>query len=198
MYGADGKWRKLSQNYFNQPIIYNDNPVQGGIKRSYKLLSDDVVESPVFKKILGDFTKQFSSIGPGTVVLAQLQTTTEWATNGDVTEQGIHTDGADVAMIVCLERKNVMEGTATNTLYEDVKGERIVMGPQTLEEAEAVFWIDSAIYHDVTNISPKFKENGPAVRTVLLLHADASFLLDGIKNEKNNLPGRNIWRRFKS
>jgi len=40
-------------------------------------------------------------------MLIQIQTTREGRKNGDVTtEQRIHTNGADEAALVCLERKN--------------------------------------------------------------------------------------------
>ena len=94
-------------------------------------------------------------------------------------------------MVVCLARNNVHPESAHNALYEDVAGERVVMQPRTLPEAHAVFWTDNKIYHEVSDISPQSKEDGPAVRTVMLLHADAGFVLDGLKNRNNTLPGRN-------
>ena len=187
----DGLWRKLSYDYFTQPKIYNDNPNLGGLKRHYQLLSDEVVDSAPFKKILTDFSEHFPQKA-GAIVLCQIQTTIDWGATGDITGQGIHTDGAEEAMIVCLERKNVHPKSAKNALYEDVMGDRVVMYPRALQEAEAVFWRDNEVYHEVSHIAPLCKEDGPAIRTVMLLHADSSYAIDGRKNERNKLPGRDI------
>ena len=191
MIDRDGLWRKLPYDYFTQDNVYNDNPNQGGLKRYYKLLSDEVVDSAPFQKILTNFSEHFPQKA-GAIVLCQIQTTTDWGATGDITGQGIHTDGAEEAMIVCLERKNVHPKSAKNALYEDVAGDRVVMRPRALQAAEAIFWKDNEIYHAVSHIAPLCMEDGPAIRTVMLLHADSSYLIDGRKNERNKLPGRDI------
>jgi len=187
MIGTDNNFRKLSQDFFIQPTLYNDNPKQGGLNRHYKLLSDDVVGSSPMMKILNFFREHFS-LPPGTVVLCQIQSSLEEEIKDDITEQGIHTDGAEDAMVLCLERKNV-DG-AENLLYKDVYGKYPLIPPTVLEEGEAIFWNDNRVYHGVTPMSPENPDKGPAVRTVMLLHANSDYLLDGRKNEKNTLPGR--------
>jgi len=55
MIDRDGLRRKRTQHK-----IYDDNPNQGGLKRYYKLLSDEVVDSAPFQKILTNFSEHFS------------------------------------------------------------------------------------------------------------------------------------------
>ena len=186
MLGSDLKFRKLSQHMFIQAKLYNDNPIQGGVTREYPQLPDECTNSPEFLYVLNVFRMKFS-IQPGTVVLCQIQTTTEHSdiSSSDVTEQGIHTDGADVAMILCLERKNCTG--AKNTLFADRHGHQMIMPPTILQKGEALFWKDGKIYHDVSFIRCHDVNKGPAVRTVMLLHAHAVCYLDGTHNPNNKL-----------
>lgn len=187
MLGDDGKFRKLSQNFFIQPKVYNEHPKEGGNKRSYKLLSDEVVGSSPIVKLLNLYKEHFS-ITPGTSVLINLQTSLEERMDGDITEQGIHTGGVDNAMVMCLERKNVMG--AVSEIFEDVEGERPLMKPTILKEGDAIMFRDNQVYHNVTSISPKNSNEGPAVRTVITIHSNANYLFDGCKNKNNNLKAR--------
>ena len=179
-----GTFRKLSQNYFIQSKVYNGNPKQGGNRRYYELLSDEVIASAPMVKAL-EMCKRKFNLKPGTTMLVQIQTTSEERENGDVTEQGIHTDGAEEAAIVCLERKNVL-GACTE-IYEDIRGEHPLLQDKFLQPGDGLLFRDNQVYHNVTPISPKNPEQGPALRTVLLMHTDSSYLLDGVANKNNNL-----------
>ena len=184
MLDKTGTFRKLSQNYFIQSKSYNGNPLQGGNRRYYNLLSDEVITSAPMVKLLEMHKRKFNH-KHGTIMLIQIQTTREERKNGDVTEQGIHTDGADEAALVCLERKNV--SGAWSELYEDIRGERPILQDKILQPGDALWFRDNQVYHNVTSISPKDPEQGPALRTMLLMHTDAAYLMDGLENKNNNL-----------
>ncbi len=184
MLDTTGTFRKLSQNYFIQSKVYNGNPKQGGFRRYYELLSDEFITSPPMVKAL-ELCKRKFNLKPGTTMLVQVQTTREKRANGDVTEQGIHTDGAEEAAIVCLQRKNV-SGACTE-LYEDIRGEHPLLQDKFLQPGDGLFFRDNQVYHSVTPISPKNPEEGPALRTVMLMHTDSAYLLDGLANKNNAL-----------
>ena len=84
----------------------------------------EVITSTPMVKLLEMHKRKFNH-KPGTIMLIQIQTTREERKKGDVTEQGIHTDGADEAALVCLERKNV--SGACSELHEDIRGERPIL-----------------------------------------------------------------------
>lgn len=179
-----GTFRRLSQNYFIQSKSYNGNPLQGGNRRYYELLSEEVITSAPMVKLLEMHKRKFNH-KPGTIMLIQIQTTHEERKNGDVTEQGIHTDGADEAALVCLERKNA-SGACTE-VYEDIRGERPLLQDKILRPGDALWFRDNQVYHNVTPISPKDPSEGPALRTMLLMHTDAAYLMDGLENKNNDL-----------
>lgn len=187
MLGTDGRFRKLSQDYFVQPRIYNDNPKLGGNKRQYKLLPDNCIDSKLMQKVLHQY-KDHKLICPGTVLLIQIQETRAPTRVDCITEQGIHTDGTDDALIACLERSNGKG--AANEFYEDVNGHHRLTMPTVLEAGDSVLWKDNAIYHNVTPFSSANPNAGPAFRSILLINSDASFLLDGVPNENNKLISR--------
>ena len=138
-------------------------------------------------KLLETHKRKFD-IKPGTVMLIQIQTTREERKNGDVTEQGIHTDGADEAALVCLERKNA-SGACTE-IHKDIRGEHPLLQDKILQPGDALWFRDNQVYHNVTPISPKDPEQGPALRTMLLMHTDSAYVLDGLENKNSILYSR--------
>ena len=192
MLGNDGKFRKLAQNSFNQPKLYNNNEKLAGFKRYFNRLSDECTESGPMIKVL-EFYKDHFKITPGSTVLAQIQESRVEEKVDCITEQGIHSDGADNAMIICLKRKNVKG--ASNELFYDIDGRYPLMKPTTLTPGDAVIWRDNEVYHNVTPMMPENPDKGPGLRTVLLLHANSNYLLDGLKNPTNDLVLTNTKRK---
>lgn len=179
------KFSTLPHDYFIQPTSYNGT-YHGGVMRKYERLPAALTNSPLMNKILRSFVDRFKdSIKAGTTILCQVQTSTEYEDDGDVTGQGIHTDGADMAMILCLERKNCQG--AFNSFYADKEGWDCLMKPRILREGKAVFWKDNKIYHSVSNLCPTNIDAGPAIRTVMILHADGDMFLHGRLNKRNSL-----------
>eukprot|EP01083_Nonionella_stella_P056501 148745_1 len=55
-----------------------------------------------------------------------------------ITGQGIHTDGKDHAVLVCLERDNICG--AQNSAYYDLEGRDVLLNEFVLHQGNAMFW----------------------------------------------------------
>ena len=192
MLKLQGQWLSLTHDYFNQNAGYND--FSGGYKRFYDTLPASFVREPATIKLLESFQERYC-IPEGELVLLQMQTS--WVFQGDegrcLTGQGIHTDGADRALLVVLNRQNI-DG-ARNSIYRDVKGRDAVVKPFVLGEGDALLWKDNKVFHHVEPAQvrdksvrdPAFPDHeGCGRRTVIIVHYPAMHYITGEAN-KNNL-----------
>uniref|UniRef100_A0A7S4MB09 2OG-Fe dioxygenase family protein n=1 Tax=Odontella aurita TaxID=265563 RepID=A0A7S4MB09_9STRA len=182
----------FSQDYFVQNEDYND--FSGGYKRHYKLIEEDAciaLQETVLK-----FTDYYS-IPEKTVILLQIQTsivkTQHKMRRESVTGQGIHTDGADHALLVCLHRGSGVEG-AMNQFHANLDGSEPLCEPKILEQGTAAFFKDNELYHHVSpiclNEAMSSSEKDGNTRTILLLHSPAEIYMQGFSNKLNLLTRR--------
>ena len=180
----DGEFFALQQNFFIQNAKYND--FSGGYKRFYKTLPDWLIQGHM-KNALKAFVDTYQ-LPNYACILVQLQKSTIPAgmdiANFDITGQGIHTDGAERAMLVCVERKNVSGGS--NCLYEDINGAKKILPQTVLEKGDSLFFKDNEIYHYVNDTKPKDCSKD-MTRTMLLAHYPANDFLSGKENPHNQL-----------
>ena len=125
-------------------------------------------------------------------MLVQIQTSlvTETANSAisrrsSITGQGIHTDGADVAAIVCIERDGV-EG-AENVFYADLQGKVALCDKTLLQPGTAAYFCDNRLYHYVSRADKQEGREEPGRRTVMILHSPGEMYLSGVANERNEL-----------
>lgn len=177
-----GKWLQIAQNFFNQAVCYNS--FSGGYKRYYREMPHDFLQCKVTQKVLSQFQKIYA-IPENELILVQVQTSHVYLgdENKCLTGQGIHSDGADKAMLVCLKRENI--DRARNAIYADRQGKQAVLSPFVLKEGDALFWQDNAVYHYVEPARPRSELTGK--RTVLLAHYPAIYYLNGRSNPNNRL-----------
>lgn len=179
-----GRWFQIQQNYFIQPPEYNNGG--GGFRRYYQELPKTFIDCNVVQRLLNNF-KNVCHIPEGELVLLQVQTSHISSVHEGkcLTGQGIHSDGADSAIIVCLDRQNVRG--ARTAVFNDALGENTVLGPTTLEVGEALFWDDNKAYHYVEPAS-LMDPAAEGCRTVLIGHYPAIFAVTGTSNPNNTLP----------
>ena len=187
MIKLDGQWFQLNQNFFNQNADYND--FSGGYKRFYDTLPPEFVREPATIKLMDAFQAKYN-LPDGELILLQMQTS--WVFPGDedrcLTGQGIHTDGADRAMLVVLNRDNIEGGR--NAIYKDVHGQNAVIKPFVLKEGDSLFWKDNQVFHHVEPAQVKDTSNveGPSgTRTVIIAHYPAMHYITGHQNWNNRL-----------
>lgn len=179
----EGQWFQLRADFFSQPQQYND--FSGGYKRFYRELPTEFLRCRSTQKVLSAFQKTYQ-IPDKELILVQVQTSHISGHNVQqcLTGQGIHSDGADRAMLVCLQRDNVTD--AENAIYHDLTGHRTVLDPFILEEGHGLLWKDNQVFH---HVAPAQLAN-PEVdgsRTVLIAHYPAFHYLIGQPNPNNTL-----------
>ena len=184
----EGKWFQLRANYFVQPDRYND--FSGGYKRCYQEMPTEFLECEATQKVLSTFKTAYN-LPDREPILVQVQTSYVSAEDAGrcLTGQGIHTDGADRAMILCLERKNIVG--AENAIYADLNGERALIEPFILQAGDALLWHDNKVFHYVAPARLVGNSVCPGTvgeRTVLIAHYPATHYLSG-KVNPNNLLG---------
>lgn len=179
-----GTWFQINHDYFNQAQDYND--FSGGYRRYYRQLPSAFIQSDVSQKLLNRFQKIYS-IPDGKLVLVQVQSSVVSPDDEGqcLTGQGIHSDGADRAMLACLKRENVFG--ARNAVFFDSLGKQMVVPPTTLEEGEVLFWEDNAVYHYVEP-AQLLDDSHSGERTVLIAHYPAEHYISGHSNLNNKLP----------
>lgn len=179
----DDQWYQIRIDYFTQPHQYND--FSGGYRRYYKEMPQEFLECEATQKILFAF-KSINNIPDKEPILVQVQTSHVNSSTQDkcLTGQGIHSDGADRAMLVCLARENITG--ARNAIYADLEGDRALINPFLLEEGHALMWHDNKVFHHVEPaqvINPQVS----ATRTVLIAHYPATHYMSGRINPNNSL-----------
>ena len=187
----NGRVQTFTQNYFLQDVEYND--FSGGYRRYYALINEELFEpgAPIAKVVL-NFAKYYS-IPEKTAILIQIQTNIFDQLEGaksraSVTGQGIHTDGADRAMIVCLHRGELLEG-CENVFHGSLNGMEELSDEIPLKDREGLFFKDNSLYHTVTRagIRGKHKNLEQISRTSMIMHAPAEIYMQGLSNPNNNL-----------
>ncbi|MEM9276064.1 MAG: 2OG-Fe dioxygenase family protein [Cyanobacteria bacterium P01_F01_bin.143] len=178
-----GEWFQLHANYFIQSENYND--FSGGYKRCYQEMPQQFLESEATKKVL-DVFKSTYNIPDGEPILVQVQQShvTAETTGKCLTGQGIHSDGADRGILVCLQRNNIKG--AESAIYADINGKRSLINPFILNEGHAILWHDNQVFHDVQPAQPIDPEK-KGTRTILIAHYPAIHYLKGTVNPNNTL-----------
>lgn len=180
---VDGEWYQVNRNYFQQSKFYND--LSGGYRRYYRELPREFIENEIVQTMLNKF-KKIHNIPDGRLILLHVQASL--VRPGDkvkcLTGHGIHTDGVDKAMLLCLNRKNVKG--ALNSFYGDPDGKEVIREPFVLKEGYACFWEDNRIYH---HASPAEPEDGAGIgeRTVIVGVYPGKYFLHGVENPNNTL-----------
>jgi len=180
----NGRWFQLNHGFFNQHAGYND--FSGGYRRHYRQLPAAFVDSLPAQRLLHAF-KDTYAIPDGKLVLVQVQATNLTPHNQGkcLTGQGIHSDGADCAMLACLRRENV--SGARSAVFRDADGDDSVVSPHVLEEGEVLFWRDNEVYHYVEP-ARLVDDECDGTRAVLIAHYPAMHYITGGQNMKNTLP----------
>lgn len=185
-----GRVYSMEQNYFVQHESYND--FSGGIRRPFAKISDSCLQNELNAVVLRFV--EYNKIPDKAIMLIQIQTSEvdrseegEFRRQLSITGQGIHTDGHEKAMLVCIRRKNVTG--AMNQYYADLNGKQPLCEPRILQEGDASFFTDNELYHYVSPAGPADPTEDMA-RTMLLMHYPAEEVLVGAPSSRNNQGAR--------
>ncbi|MEO0455400.1 MAG: 2OG-Fe dioxygenase family protein [Cyanobacteria bacterium P01_A01_bin.114] len=179
----NGAWFQIRAHCFNQPQQYND--FSGGCERCYREMPQPFLASKATQKVLNTFKSTYQ-IPDNEPILVQVQESHITSDNEGqcLTGQGIHSDGADKAMLVCLKREQVQG--AESAIYADLAGKQSLIVPFVLEVGQAMLWHDNRVFHSVqpAKVTAPHEEGS---RTVLIAHYPAVHYLNGTVNPNNHL-----------
>ncbi|MEM8778303.1 MAG: 2OG-Fe dioxygenase family protein [Cyanobacteria bacterium P01_G01_bin.49] len=184
----NGAWFQIRADFFVQPQQYND--FSGGYKRCYREMPKEFLDCDATKKVLNAFKSTYN-IPDNEPILVQVQKSHVTTENAGqcLTGQGIHSDGADRAILVCLERNNIKG--AKNAIYGDLEGKQALINPFVLKEGHAMLWHDNQVFHDVQPAQGVDLERESS-RTVLIAHYPAIHYLTGTINPNNSLGTKTV------
>jgi len=193
-----GRVYSMEQSYFVQHESYND--FSGGYRRPFAKITDDVLQNELHEVVLRFV--EYNKIPDKAIMLLQIQTSEvdrceegEMRRQQSITGQGIHTDGHEKAMLLCIQRKNVTG--AMNQYYADLDGKQPLCQPCVLEEGDASFFKDNELYHYVSPAGPAEPTKDMA-RTMLLMHYPAEDVLVGESSPKNKRGSRRSFIKLRT
>ena len=165
---AAGIRRKAHQPHY-QSRDYN--PLNGGLKRWFDPVRDEVANHPALTAIFHTCQTMFESCTPPRmrpaswhVEMHQFRVEARAGEAGQPTPEGMHRDGVDWVLVMLVKRENVASGETT--IFDLAKSP---LGSFTLAEPmEAALVDDSRVYHGVTSIEP-IDAAAPAFRDVLVV-----------------------------
>lgn len=131
-----------SQNYNN----YN-----GDIYRQYNNISTNVIENQLFKYYINIFRDKIileHAYIPEYINIHQIRVLFDEQQYSTVVPEGIHRDGYNIIMIICINRHNVKGGA--NNIYTN---DKTLLYSTTLLNSEAIIINDNKLLHDVSWLS---------------------------------------------
>lgn len=133
------------------------NPLNGGIERWFKPVTDMIAAHPVLRAILRTCHELFDGLTPADarpaswhVEVHQFRIEARSDQEGRPTPEGMHRDGVDWALVLLVTRKNIESGTTT--IYDLAKRP---LGSFTLAAPfDSAIVDDHRVFHGVTAVRP--------------------------------------------
>ena len=144
-----GVAREQHQPHY-QTTTYND--LNGGIKRHFAPIEDNIADGKVMAAILSFASRSFGMLSPMSdwhVEVHQFRINAQ-STGGKPTPEGVHRDGVDYVLMALIARKNVVNGT---TRVLDADQNEVAQFTLT-DPFEAVMVNDLRVAHGVSAILP--------------------------------------------
>jgi hypothetical protein len=143
------------------------NPLNGGIKRWFAPIRDEVGASASMRAILATCRSLFDRLVPGRawhIEVHQFRIEARADAVGKPTPEGMHRDGVDYVLVLLIRRENIRSGV---TSIHDLEGR--TLGSFTLTDPFAAALVDDhRVMHGVTAVEPEDPER-PAFRDVLVV-----------------------------
>ena len=129
----------------------NYNSYNGDVYREYNNIDPDIVQNLVFKYYVNKFKDkiilEYAYI-PEYINVHQIRVVFDKSENtSTVVPEGIHRDGYNIIMIICITRYNIKGGA--NNIYDNSKN---IIFSTILKNSEAIIINDNALLHDVSSI----------------------------------------------
>ena len=157
--------RRPHEPHYQQPDY---NRLFGGVERWFEPIVPEIGESATMLTILRFCDRLFRNLTPAVtswrVEAHQFRIEARSETPGQPTPEGVHRDGVDFALVLLVNRENIVSGTTT--VY-DLAGQ--ALGSFTLTEPlDAALVDDNRVAHGVTPVAP-LDPTRPGHRDVLVV-----------------------------
>ena len=133
--------------FYQSSDLNNHN---GGILRNYKNVENNVLKNLYFKHYIELFIDKIIDVyndRPKYLNVHQIRVNID-DNNNTVVPEGIHRDGFNMIMIICINRENIKGGI--NEIYKD---KNTILTSIELDVGSCVIINDSNVLHNVTNIN---------------------------------------------
>ena len=133
--------------FYQSSDLNNHN---GGILRNYKNVKDNVLDNLYFKYYIELFKNKIKDeykYTPKYLNVHQIRVNID-NNNNTVVPEGIHRDGFNMIMIICISRENIKGGT--NEIYKDTNS---ILNSTELNPSDAIIINDNKVLHNVTQIN---------------------------------------------
>jgi hypothetical protein len=162
----------LPQYAMQQSIKYN--PIHGDIRREYPRISDSIIDSEDFHKLLAHYAAYFG--WNDAIVLVQFQRVDCNASRvGLPAVEGFHQDGnRHVAMLV-VNRDNISDNSGASQYAMDHNGKKAdeLVFDSVIPAGQLIYWNDKRVWHYGTelNVADVAANGGRGVRDIIILSA---------------------------
>jgi len=162
----------LPQYALQQSILYN--PVHGNVRREYPRISNSIIDSEDFHKLLIHYAGYFG--WEDSIVLVQFQRV-DCLTNriGLPAVEGFHQDGNRHVGMLVVTRKNITDDSGVSQYVMDDDGKKTddLIFNSVIQPGELIYWNDKRVWHYGTELKvADEKENGGrGIRDIIILSA---------------------------
>jgi hypothetical protein len=162
----------LPQYAMQQSILYN--PVHGNMRRVYPRISEDIIDSEDFHKLLIHYASFFG--WSDAIVLVQFQRVDCLADRiGVPTVEGFHQDGnRHVAMLV-VNRNNITDDSGVSQYVMDDHGKKTdeLIFDSVIPSGQLIYWNDKRVWHygSELKLADPDVNGGRGVRDIIIMSA---------------------------
>jgi len=180
----------LPQYALQQSILYN--PVHGDLRREYPRISNNIVDSEDFHRLLINYAAFFG--WSDSIVLVQFQRVDCLADRiGLPAVEGFHQDGNRHVGMLVVTRKNITGDSGVSQYVLDDHGKKTeeLIFNSVIQPGELIYWNDKRVWHYGTELklADKNVNGGRGVRDIIILSA---------KTPPANMPMGPVPERFRT
>ena len=162
----------LPQYAMQQSILYN--PVHGDMRREYPRISENIINSQDFHRLLIHYASFFR--WSDAIVLVQFQRVDCLVNRkGQPTVEGFHQDGNRHVGMLIVNRKNITDDSGVSQYVMDDNGKKTddLIFNEVIPPGKLIYWNDKRVWHYGTDIkiaNPN-ANNGRGTRDIIIMSA---------------------------
>jgi hypothetical protein len=162
----------LPQYAMQQSILYN--PVHGDMRREYPRISESIINSEDFHRLLIHYASFFG--WSDAIVLVQFQRVDCFVNRkGLPTVEGFHQDGNRHVGMLIVNRKNITDDSGVSQYVMDDNGKKTdeLIFDEVISPGKLIYWNDKRVWHYGTDIkvADANANGGRGTRDIIIMSA---------------------------